>query len=122
MKVVKSKATRVRRAVRRTRRTAAVPRRRRRRIRQTLTRLHVVAVRTNTQNTPHNSAGWRAIIEQQGVADQTATFDSTGVARFNNITTLTNAPVALTIEDAAGNELFTRTYGSGREVLVARFA
>lgn len=114
MKGLRSKATARRRTIRRT------PRRRRR-IRQTLNRLHVVAVRTNAASTPHNTTGWTATIEQTGAADQTVNFDNTGVARFPQIPTLTANATRLTIENAAGDTLFERNFAAGREVIVARF-
>lgn len=115
MKEVSSKAMRLRRPVRK------VVRRRRRRVRQTLNRLHVVAIRTNAASTPHNTTGWTATIEQPGAADQTVNFDNTGVARFPQIPTLTANNTRLTIENAAGDTLFERNFAAGREVIVARF-
>ncbi|WP_148927185.1 hypothetical protein [Paenibacillus methanolicus] len=94
--------------------------RKKRRIRQTLERFHVIAVQQTTTNLPYDTPGWTATLTR-GTITLTAEFDDFGVARFNNIPTLTTVGYTLRIFDEANNQLTQKSVPSGLEVYVARF-
>ncbi|CAG7644477.1 hypothetical protein ACFQI7_09830 [Paenibacillus allorhizosphaerae] len=91
------------------------PKVRRRRIRQTLDRFHVIAVNANL--VPVTTTGWTAVLTR-GDTTETANFDSFGVARFNNLTTLTNVSYTLRVRNADGVQRAQRSVPADLEAIV----
>ena len=78
-----------------------------------LSRLTVVWVQFN--GVPFNTTGFFARLTRGGVLVSTASFDSFGVVRFNNIATPTNVSYTLRVFSARGVLFRTRTLPAGIE-------
>ncbi|UQZ35971.1 hypothetical protein C2I18_22010 [Paenibacillus sp. PK3_47] len=97
---------------------AKKPAARRRRVRQTFNNLVVLA--TNFNGVPKETTDFTATLTR-GSDTFTAFFDDTGVAVFNQVSTLTDVSYVLRIRNDNNVQVFQGTVPPNREFFVARF-